>query len=97
MLRRYHDRLTVNFEGKLILDQKRYTGVIENLSEEGAKIRTPSENISRDFTPGIILDLQFHIPADETMNLPPEEKLSSCSEEMQNLCSEKILTIDVKL
>lgn len=97
MLKRYSDRLTVNFEGKLILGEKNYTGVIENFSEEGTKIRTLSEDIPGDITPGTTLDLQIRIPPGETMNLPPGEILSACSEEMLNLCSEQILTLNCKV
>ncbi len=62
-------RIPVELEAELILNSKRYEGVIENISEEGVYMKIPSEKMPADLAPGSELELEFELPSDETLTL----------------------------
>jgi len=59
----------VSSESEFILDGKSYTGIIENVSEEGVFIKTALLKKAINSTCGIPFELKFDSPWDEKVGL----------------------------
>ncbi len=69
MERRSSSRIVTTFDAEFSLEENNYTGVIENISEEGICMRFPSSTAPIEFTPGTELYLNIKPSPEETMNL----------------------------
>jgi len=69
MERRRIVRKDVSLETEFVSGGKNYTGVIGNISEEGAYIKTSITETAIDFLPAIIIELKFPISSEETISL----------------------------
>jgi len=72
MERRRYRRRNVRFEAEMILGEKIYHGIVDNISERGMNIETDAQDIlstSDDFCPGTKLMVKFHTPDGELMTL----------------------------
>ena len=69
MVERRAERKKVILETDFTSGGRNYTGVIENVSEYGAYIKTSLTKTAIDFLPATILELEFRIPSGETINL----------------------------
>jgi hypothetical protein len=69
MLKRFADRMEVDLEAEIILNNTSYKGKIENISEEGFFIKIFPRNCSIDFPMGIILKLIPELPSGESESL----------------------------
>ena len=70
MERRRCNRIPVILKAKVIIGDKTYAGFIENVSVEGIKYSITSFfQTTKDFTPEMIIKLNFQNPSGETLNL----------------------------
>ncbi len=72
MLKRFADRMNVELEAEIILNNERYEGKVENVSEEGVFLRTFPEHGSVDLHPGTIFELIPELPSGEAVSLDCE-------------------------
>ncbi len=72
MERRRSERKIVNLETMLISGNKSYSGVIGNISEYGAYVKTNLTNTALDFLPKTTVELKIRILSEETLNLSCE-------------------------
>lgn len=59
MFRRH--RIPVSFRAFLIVDKKNFTGIIENISEDGLQMEVNATELG-DLPPGTLVKLEFQIP-----------------------------------
>ena len=76
MERRRSRRIVTTLDAEFSLEENNYTGVIENISEEGICMRFLSSSTPIEFTPGTELELNIKSSPEETMNLHCEIKWS---------------------
>lgn len=69
MNNRYSDRIPVELEAEVVLDNHGYEGKIENISDEGIFLKAFSDGISLDFTGGTIIQLKPDLPFGEQVEL----------------------------
>lgn len=69
-MKRLSDRISVEFEAKLILNKTRYDGVINNISEDGICMTTEYIEKDSDFFPGTTLEVELQLSSGEVMNIP---------------------------
>jgi hypothetical protein len=69
MERRSSSRIVTTFNAEFSLEEYNYTGVIENISEDGICMRFLSSSTPIEFTPGTELELNIKSSPEETMNL----------------------------
>ncbi|MBI4682950.1 MAG: PilZ domain-containing protein [Nitrospirae bacterium] len=69
MERRRSTRYRVFTDSEIISGNKRYEGVIGNISENGVYIRIKSVDARINFTPESICALKFELPSEETITL----------------------------
>ncbi len=69
MAKRRSRRIVITFDAEFSLEENNYTGVIENISEEGICMRFLSSTTPIEFTPGTELELNIKSSPEETMNL----------------------------
>ena len=67
MNRRLSNRVIVNLDAELIVDDNRYTVNIQNLSKKGIFVKSSITKTARDFMPGNIHNLQFQLPSGESI------------------------------
>jgi hypothetical protein len=72
MERRRYKRKNVKIKAEMIVDERIYHGVIDNISERGMNIETDAKDIlsgCKDFLPGTKLMVRFHTPEGELLTL----------------------------
>jgi hypothetical protein len=69
MERRRVARKDVSLETEFVSGGKNYTGVIGNISEDGAYIKTNITETAIDFLPATIIELKFSVSSEKTINL----------------------------
>ena len=69
MERRRSRRIVTTLDAEFSLEENNYTGVIENISNEGIYMRLLSAGAPIEFTPGTELELNIKLSPEETMNL----------------------------
>ncbi len=75
MERRRSERITYNLEANVIFAGNTFVGSIANVSEDGVEyLLTSLPDMTEDFTPDKIIDLNFRAPTGETINLKCEVK-----------------------
>ena len=65
MERRRSERKSVQIEARILTEQARYDGVIENIAEDGICVETESKNMlctSTRFNPGTEYEIAFQTP-----------------------------------
>ena len=70
--RRRSERANVNIKAELVSEDISYTGVLENLSEDGMFMKTAPVKHAKGFIPGTIYKLNIQKPHEETLNLSCE-------------------------
>ncbi|RJQ20039.1 MAG: PilZ domain-containing protein [Nitrospiraceae bacterium] len=66
---RQHKRVIVNLQAELICGDTRFSGLIENLSEDGVYLITTSAKSPIDLAPNTALELRFQLPSGEKQSL----------------------------
>jgi hypothetical protein len=69
MERRLSKRIIVGFKAEFVLGGISYTGVIENLSENGICVITAPAKTAVDFTPGATPELKFQTSSGKTLDI----------------------------
>jgi len=69
MERRRSKRKIIRLEAERISGDSNHGVFIENLSETGIYMITAPARKEIDYTPGMMVDLKFHLKSDETLNL----------------------------
>ena len=72
MEKRHPMRVPVHLEAVLISRGNDYSGLIRNISENGAYVETAPTDTLEGFIPGTILELRFQLPSEETLSLQCE-------------------------
>ena len=73
---RRQNRIIVNFEAEIVLNDKRYSSFIENLSEDGVYVVTSQAKSSLEFIKDTLLELRFSFPSGEKIRLRCKVKWS---------------------
>lgn len=69
MFKRFSDRMDIDLEAEITLNNESYAGKIENVSEEGCFLRTFPEHGFMDFHPGMIFELKPELPSGKAVSL----------------------------
>ncbi len=69
MVERRAERKKIILETDFTSGGRNYTGVIENVSEYGAYMKTSLTKTAIDFLPTTTIELKLHNPSGETINL----------------------------
>ncbi|MHA2010672.1 MAG: PilZ domain-containing protein [Promethearchaeota archaeon] len=69
MQKRFSDRIKVDLEAEIILNNASYEGKIENICDEGIFMKVFPENCDIDFHPGTIFKLIPELPFGEAVSL----------------------------
>lgn len=69
MLKRFSDRMDVGLDADIILNNERYEGKIENVSDAGCFLRIFPEHGSIDLHPGTIFELKPELPSGKAVSL----------------------------
>jgi hypothetical protein len=68
-MKRFSDRISADFKAKLISNNTRYVGVVNNFSEEGICV-TADQNDKKSFSfPGATLEVELPLSSGEVINL----------------------------
>jgi hypothetical protein len=93
MERRHSQRVPVSLEAQIISDGKVYSGVIDNISEDGMEyLVTSFIKADKDFTSEKRVEMNFRAPSGEAVNLHCEVKWRK-----ESAIDDRVLIVGMKI